>query len=266
MTPRRHMVIGVLALLGLASSGAAQDLLAAAQAGETSPVLALLEGGADVNRTDGDGLTALMAASAGGHVSTVRTLLGWGADVRAASKSGLTALMLAAMGGHADVVELLIPNSDLDAENTDGLTAYSLALAAGYSKTASMLMPSLDSFSESEEVSAVLQILVREDAADINNQERIPIADVSIGNRGGVRLKVLRDRPKIERLRTALEELETLPHLTLPVHSITVVDGERRSVHGSVVVRPGDPDYGHAVAEYLGLRYGLRAEVTRPPW
>ena len=61
-------------------------------------VAALLEGGADVNRTGESGITPLIMASGYGMTDTVRLLLDRGADPRA-EMSGLNALWAAAGGG-----------------------------------------------------------------------------------------------------------------------------------------------------------------------
>ena len=76
-------------------------LLKAAQAGHNDVVIALLDGGANVNFVSDNtnlrenGNTALILASYKGHLSVVRTLLNRGANVDHETESGYTALMFA---------------------------------------------------------------------------------------------------------------------------------------------------------------------------
>ena len=65
-------------------------------------VLALLDGGADVNGKNRQGLTALMMAAGYGYADMVRDLLAQGADPYAETKDGATALT-GAVGGVSDI-------------------------------------------------------------------------------------------------------------------------------------------------------------------
>ncbi len=84
-----------------------QELIDAAERGDTATVQALLDAGADVNFQDDMRGTALMDAAISGHTATVQALLDAGADVDAQDKDGLTALMGAQEHGHTEVVEIL---------------------------------------------------------------------------------------------------------------------------------------------------------------
>jgi ankyrin repeat protein len=90
-----------------------QDLIEAADSGETDKVRALLEEGADVHATDDNGLTALWKAAAWGYTEIVRSLLDAGADVNTKAEDGSTFLMLSANNGYLDVVKLLL---DMEAD------------------------------------------------------------------------------------------------------------------------------------------------------
>lgn len=57
------------------------ELIAAAAAGDTARVEALLVQGADINTQDGRGRTAVMAATHGNHAATVAALVRAGANV-----------------------------------------------------------------------------------------------------------------------------------------------------------------------------------------
>ena len=61
---------------------------------------ALLKAGADVNKADNLGCTALYRASSKGHTDIVHTLIKAGADVNKATNYGLTALFLASENGY----------------------------------------------------------------------------------------------------------------------------------------------------------------------
>ena len=87
-------------------NGEIVPLLQAAAANCGDVVLLLLDRGASVNATDGDGWTALMKSAEAGHPEMVRLLMDHGADMNVADANGRTAWMLAAMGGHTDIAEI----------------------------------------------------------------------------------------------------------------------------------------------------------------
>jgi len=66
------------------------------------------EEGADVNKPDGSGRTALLEAAWSGNAEIVNYLLDQGADPNAADKSGFTPIMRAVEGGHQPVVGTLV--------------------------------------------------------------------------------------------------------------------------------------------------------------
>ncbi|OGV97496.1 MAG: hypothetical protein A3I04_02140 [Nitrospinae bacterium RIFCSPLOWO2_02_FULL_39_110] len=69
----------------------------------------LLADGADVNKKDNDGSTALIEAVGKGHIDIVKVLLAAGADPDAENDNGVTALWMASSNGLAEVSELLLP-------------------------------------------------------------------------------------------------------------------------------------------------------------
>ncbi|MGB0681537.1 MAG: ankyrin repeat domain-containing protein [Magnetovibrionaceae bacterium] len=71
-------------------------------------VEALIEAGAQVNKSADDGFTPLMSAARIGDGSVVSALLGAGADADARSEDGRSALTLATSTGNASLVRLLL--------------------------------------------------------------------------------------------------------------------------------------------------------------
>ena len=72
--------------------GGLTPLLHAARAGYREALLALLDGGADINQTSGDGTSPLLIAMLNGHFDLGLQLLARGADANLASESGATPL------------------------------------------------------------------------------------------------------------------------------------------------------------------------------
>lgn len=115
------------------------DLVAAAEAGETQKVKALLHAGAEVNGKGGEfGWTALMSATREGHLATTKALLEAGAEPNLKTDEGGTAaLCLAATHGHLEVVEALVKAGG-DITLKDDLRWNPLMCAAGEGQTAAV--------------------------------------------------------------------------------------------------------------------------------
>ena len=138
----------------LPSTAMSDQLIQAAADGDTASVVALLEGGADVDWQGDDGRTAVMAATVGNHVDTVRALIDAeanvdirdarldnpflyagaeglldilrltieaGADPSLTNRFGGTALIPASERGHVEVVRELLTNSDVDVDHVNNL-------------------------------------------------------------------------------------------------------------------------------------------------
>lgn len=130
------------------------DLIAAAEQGDTATVLLLLADGAAIDARDARGRTAAMAATHGNHAETVQALIRAGADInirdnrtdnvllyagaeglleiltlaidagadtKLTNRFGGTALIPAAERGHVEVVETLLTRSDVDVNHINNL-------------------------------------------------------------------------------------------------------------------------------------------------
>jgi ankyrin repeat protein len=80
----------------------------AATYGHVEVVRVLLEGGANVDRANGYGRTALHVADGYGHLDVCHLLLDWGAKVVPLDGEQYTALHVAALLGHLSLVKLLV--------------------------------------------------------------------------------------------------------------------------------------------------------------
>lgn len=147
-------------------------------AGDLENARKLLQGGADSNASNNEGVTVLMIAAGNGHHELVEELLEAGADVNAADVRGWTALMkaiynydmdvgfpeivgrlidagaeietqiaygtrplmLAAGYGQAGVIEVLLTaGADVQAQNEGGRTARTMAEAKDYVEAFNLL-------------------------------------------------------------------------------------------------------------------------------
>ena len=98
--------------------------------GDIDAVRVLLDIGADVNRVDENGVSALQAASANGHREIVRLLLDAGADINHVNRDGISALQIASVYGHREIVRLLLDNgADVNHMDRNRVTALQIASA-----------------------------------------------------------------------------------------------------------------------------------------
>ncbi len=108
---------------------------------DLAEVKRLLKDGADPNKADKRGITALMVIAALGDVEIVKMLLERGANPNHAQNQGVTALMGAILTRRVETVKILLdggadPNLSVDG----GETALMRAAAQGYTKIIKMLL------------------------------------------------------------------------------------------------------------------------------
>lgn len=121
---RKSWVVGALLVLCLAAGAPLPEapVADAAMRGDLEAVRALLDDGADVNASQGDGMTALHWAGEVGTEAMARLLISSGATVEAETRlGGLTPLLIAAEAGNGPVVRVLVESgADVDARSTVG--------------------------------------------------------------------------------------------------------------------------------------------------
>jgi ankyrin repeat protein len=136
----------VLGAMGLAAItvGAAVDAPVAdtAMGREVEAVRSLLDGGADVNAAQGDGMTGLHWAAKHGNVEMAAMLIGAGANPEAVTRLGEhTPLHVASTAGHASVVNVLVEaGADANASTTTGATPLHFASASGSGEAVEVLL------------------------------------------------------------------------------------------------------------------------------
>ncbi len=114
----------------------------AAQKGDTAAVRKLLASGANVNASQGDGMTALHWAAEHGDVALANALIKAHADVNATTRIGkYTPLQIASKDGNAGVVKALVKaGSNVNAVTATGVTSLHLAAQAGSAEAVSALL------------------------------------------------------------------------------------------------------------------------------
>ena len=118
------------AVLSLISAGANIDArdargrtpaLAATHGRHAGTVQALIQSGADINLRDNRSDNVLLYAGAEGLLDILRLAIAAGADTRLTNRYGGTALIPASERGHVDVVRELLDHSDVDVNHVNNL-------------------------------------------------------------------------------------------------------------------------------------------------
>jgi ankyrin repeat protein len=132
-------MFGIAVLVAAPSQSPVAD---AAMQKDRTAVEALLKQGADVNASQGDGMTALHWAAMNGDAALATTLLYAGANANAATRlGGFTPLDLAARNGEADVVQaLLAGGADPKVADLHGTTALMFAAESGDTEAIAALL------------------------------------------------------------------------------------------------------------------------------
>jgi ankyrin repeat protein len=123
------------------TNDANHQLIAAAEQGSASAILAAIGAGADVNYQQSLGFTALMIVAGSAPVAATEALLSRGANVNIKNRVGATALMTAAIDGRSDVVRaLLSAGADIEAATSTGDTVLMGACYGGHGEVVDMLL------------------------------------------------------------------------------------------------------------------------------
>jgi ankyrin repeat protein len=134
-------VAGALFLSAIVHAASA-PVADAAMRGDKDTLRTLLKQGADVNQSQGDGMTALHWAATNGNMELVEMLLYAGANVRATTRlGGYTPLHIATQGGRAAVIDALTKaGADVNAATSTGATPLMLAATSGSTDTVKRLL------------------------------------------------------------------------------------------------------------------------------
>lgn len=129
------------AMIGFDAGAVESTITAAARAGDLERVDQLIAAGADVNRSEPDGTTALLWAAYQSDAEMVTKLLQAGADPNAANSFGVTPLIQASRTGDAPVIEaLLAGGADVAVSHPTGETPLMAASRSGHVDAVSMLL------------------------------------------------------------------------------------------------------------------------------
>ena len=127
-------------------------LMQAARSGDTATVELLLQAGADVNRRNAGGMTALSWAACENHPEVVKLLLAAGALVNIPTtccgatpngwcRTGCTELHIAALHGSTECISLLLAaGADIEARDMFGRTPFILSPLSGNTATVRALI------------------------------------------------------------------------------------------------------------------------------
>jgi uncharacterized protein len=136
------LLAGLLLLPGAVLAPDA-SVLEAARRGDADLIRSLVQQGADVNASEGDGMTALHWAAEGNHARVAEILLYAGARVDARTRVGAyTPILVASRSGNAEVMEVLLKaGSDPKSRTTTGgMGAIHFAAAAGNPRAVKLLL------------------------------------------------------------------------------------------------------------------------------
>ena len=207
---RQSSLILVLAVLVTASLGAQQPFASpvadAAERGDVAAVKALLKEGADVNASQGDGMSALHWAADRGDAALAEILLYAGASTSAQTRIGqYTPLHLAGKSGSAAVATALLKaGADVNSRSTNsGVTALHLAAASGNAAVVTVLLDGKADVNAKENEAGQTPLIF---AAGLNRVETIKVL-LARGADASVTTKVI-DVPKFNALDRAAADVQ----------------------------------------------------------
>lgn len=123
----------------------AGDLIAAAESGDTTAVVQLLNEGAEINALDARGRTAVLAATHGNHPETVAALIRAGADINLRDNRRDNVFLYAGAEGLLDILKLAIDaGADTKLTNRFGGTALIPACERGHVEIVTELLTRTD--------------------------------------------------------------------------------------------------------------------------
>jgi ankyrin repeat protein len=137
----KHLTLACSLLFVCVAARAQSPLASSIQNGERAAAFAAIEGGADVNGSQGDGTTPLHWAVYKVDRELVRELLDHGAKANVTNKYGSSPLSEAVKLGDVELVrQLLDAGADVESPNGDGQTALMLAARIGAVDVAKLLV------------------------------------------------------------------------------------------------------------------------------
>ncbi len=191
------ILISIFLLVGLGKADAPkinEQLISAAEQGDTSTVLKLLSNGADINGRDARGRTPVMAATHGNRVTTVKALIQAGADINLRDNMLDNPFLYSGAEGLLDILKLTIAaGADPKLTNRYGGTALIPAAQRGHVEVVrEILMHTKVDINHINNVgwTALLEAIVHTDGG-IKHQQIVQLlvdhgADVSIPDKEGV--------------------------------------------------------------------------------
>src|SRR5262245_23057472 len=142
MPARTFLIFLLVAAAAAAEVAATERLFHAIRSGDTGAVKRLLDGGANPDAQDGDGIPALMAATLWAGADCMKLLLDRGANPDAANTAGATALMWAVPD--LEKVRLLLARGANVNGKSSNLGRTPLLIAASYPGSVELLRMLLD--------------------------------------------------------------------------------------------------------------------------
>lgn len=116
-------------------------LMHTAMIGDINVMKLLIDAGADVNRNDCKGNTALLISSQQVHGDIVKLLINSGADVNIPDETGNTALMMASEQGNENMIDVLLKSgADVNTVGSDDTTALSIAISVNRGRCVDILV------------------------------------------------------------------------------------------------------------------------------